>query len=78
MNAKDALTCMKCKGELPQPEPEPEPEPEVVAPETELTPIPFGLTSGFDVQSQGYNPNQAVIDAIRQFGPQPWTPFSRR
>lgn len=81
-NAKGALLCGKCNGEMPiaEPEPEPEPQPEVVDPATELAPTPFSLTSGvsgFDVPSQGYNPNQAVIDAIRQYGPRPWTPFRR-
>ena len=78
VNARDALQCVKCNADLPKPEPEAEPEPDVVAPETELTPLPFSLTSGVDVGTQGYNPNQAVIDAIRHFGPQPWTPFYRR
>jgi hypothetical protein len=76
LNDKHALICQRCSEQLPQAEPEPEPE----APPEELSlaPLPFGLTSGYDVPSApNYDSNQAVMNAIRQYGPQQWSPFRR-
>ena len=76
LNAKNALVCQRCNASMPQPEPEPEPEP--VAPEEfHVEPLPFSLTSGVDVPATKYDSTQAVMDAIRQYGPQQWSPFRR-
>lgn len=50
------------------------------APETHVDPNePFSLTSGLNAAPvQVVDPNQAVMDAIRQFGPQQYNPFQRR
>lgn len=78
LNQKTALVCEKCMGVLPQPEPEPEPEPPE---ELHVQPTTFSLTggvAGVDVGHTNYDANRAVVDAIRQFGPQRWTPFDSR
>lgn len=78
LNDKRALICQSCGAAMPQPEPEPEPEIEV---DPLIEPVPFSLTSGLnnrDVASTNYDSQQrAVMDAIKQFGPKPWSPFGR-
>ena len=69
LNERGRLRCSKCGAELEVPE---VPEPELPEPE------PFGLTSGTQLGGMTYDRNQAVVDAIKQFGPQQWTPFNRR
>ena len=77
LNDKRALLCQRCSAELPIQLPEPEPEPEAAPEFLNVEPLPFSLTSGVDVTGPGYDANQAVIDAIRQHGPQQWSPFRR-
>ncbi len=76
LNKVEALVCSRCGSELPEAEPEPEFDPEVVV-DAFVDPIPFSLVSGMDVPTKRLDPNQAVMDAIRQYGPQQWTPFKR-
>jgi len=69
LNERGRLRCSKCGAELEVPEAS---EPELLEPEA------FTLTSGTQVGGMTYDRNQAVVDAIKQFGPQQWTPFNRR
>lgn len=78
LNKRGSLRCQRCNNELPVEEPEPEFEPEV-AEDYMPDPVPFGLVSGRDVTANSVDPKQqAVMDAIQQFGPQQWTPFGGR
>ena len=75
LNMRAALVCVRCNVAMPIQEPE---TPE--APPEELTIAqPFGLTSGVDVATTGYDSHtRAVMDAIGQYGPKAWSPFPRR
>lgn len=71
-NAKDAEVCTKCGEKI-------EREPEVEPAQSDKTdePEPFSLAPQLPERPMS-NYNQAVIDAIAQYGPKPWSPFGRQ
>ena len=77
LNDRRALICSRCSAQLPKQEPEEEFQPQDQ--DTILEPVPFSLVSGLNVPATKYDSNtQAVMDAIKQYGPQKWSPFNQR